>query len=123
MRDNPSIVNLAQADGESQPMLGVALEVPLTAGDRAKSRIAHGDGDGAIAILGPLVDRTHDPRLTDLAVEAVRTEVKERIERGDSGQPGEAVVRVALEDLVAQLKGRKEVLPVSRSYLNLFRQI
>jgi DNA-binding LytR/AlgR family response regulator len=77
--------------------------------------------------------------------------------RGDAGQPGEALVRLALKDLVAQLdpaqfaqvhrsvvvnlraishvtrgdnetadihlKGRKEVLPVSRSYLHLFRQM
>ena len=76
---------------------------------------------------------------------------------GDAGQPGEALVRIALKDLVAQLdpaqfaqvhrsvvvnlraishvtrgdnekadihlKGREEVLPVSRSYLNLFRQM
>ena len=75
----------------------------------------------------------------------------------DTGQPGEALVRIALKDLVAQLdpaqfaqvhravvvnlraishvtrgdndtadihlKGRKEVLPVSRSYLHLFRQM
>jgi len=77
--------------------------------------------------------------------------------RGDAGIPGEAVVRTALKELVAQLdpaqfaqvhrsvvvnlraishvtradnetaaihlKGRKEVLPVSRSYLHLFRQM
>jgi DNA-binding LytR/AlgR family response regulator len=77
--------------------------------------------------------------------------------RGDAGRPGEALVRVALKELVAQLdpqefaqvhrsvvvnlravshvtrgdnetadihlKGRKEVLPVSRSYLHLFRQM
>jgi DNA-binding LytR/AlgR family response regulator len=77
--------------------------------------------------------------------------------RGDAGQPGEALVRIALKELVAQLdpeqfaqvhrsvvvnlraishvtrgdnetadihlKGRKEVLPVSRSYLHLFRQM
>jgi DNA-binding LytR/AlgR family response regulator len=77
--------------------------------------------------------------------------------RGDAGQPGEALVRIALKDLVAQLdpaqfaqvhrsvvvnlraishvtrgdnetadihlRSRKEVLPVSRSYLNLFRQM
>ncbi len=77
--------------------------------------------------------------------------------RGDAGRPGEALVRIALKDLVAQLdpeafaqvhrsvvvnlravshvtrgenetadihlKGRKEVLPVSRSYLHLFRQM
>ena len=77
--------------------------------------------------------------------------------RGDGGQPGEALVRTALKDLVAQLdatqfaqvhrsvvvnlravshvvrgendtasvhlKGRKEALPVSRSYLHLFRQM
>jgi DNA-binding LytR/AlgR family response regulator len=77
--------------------------------------------------------------------------------RGDPGGPGEALVRSALKDLVAQLdpaqfaqvhrsvvvnlraishvtrggddtadihlKGRKEVLPVSRSYLHLFRQM
>ena len=77
--------------------------------------------------------------------------------RGDAGVPGEAVVRTALKELVAQLdpaqfaqvhrsvvvnlraishvtradnetaaihlKGRKEVLPVSRSYLHLFRQM
>jgi DNA-binding LytR/AlgR family response regulator len=75
----------------------------------------------------------------------------------DSGQPAEALVRVALKELLAQLdpalfaqvhrsvavnlraishvtrgegetadlhlKGRKEVLPVSRSYLHLFRQM
>ena len=77
--------------------------------------------------------------------------------RGDGGEPGEALVRMALKDLVVQLdpaqfaqvhrsvvvnlravshvtrgenetadvhlKGRKEVLPVSRSYLHLFRQM
>jgi DNA-binding LytR/AlgR family response regulator len=77
--------------------------------------------------------------------------------RGDAGQPGEAVVRMALKDLVAQLdpaqfaqvhrsvvvnlraishvmrgdnetasihlKGSKQVLPISRSYLHLFRQM
>jgi DNA-binding LytR/AlgR family response regulator len=77
--------------------------------------------------------------------------------RGDGGQPAEALVRVALKELVAQLdpsqfaqvhrsvvvnlravshvtrgdnetadihlKGRKEMLPVSRSYLHLFRQM
>lgn len=77
--------------------------------------------------------------------------------RGDAGQPGEAVVRTPLKELVAQLdpaqfaqvhrsvvvnlraishvtrgdnetadihlKHRKEVLPVSRSYLHLFRQM
>ena len=77
--------------------------------------------------------------------------------RGDGGQPAEALVRLALKELVAQLdpaqfaqvhrsvvvnlraishvtrgdnetadihlKGRKEVLPVSRSYLHLFRQM
>ena len=77
--------------------------------------------------------------------------------RGENGQPAEAVVRLALKDLVAQLdpgqfaqvhrsvvvnlrsishvrrrdnetaeihlKGRKEVLPVSRSYLHLFHQM
>jgi DNA-binding LytR/AlgR family response regulator len=77
--------------------------------------------------------------------------------RGDAGRPGEALVRVALKELSAQLdpeqfaqvhrsvvvnlraishvtrgdnetadihlKGRKEVLPVSRSYLHLFRQM
>jgi DNA-binding LytR/AlgR family response regulator len=77
--------------------------------------------------------------------------------RDDSGQHADALVRVALKDLVAQLdpaqfaqvhrsvvvnlqavshvtrgegetadihlKGRKEVLPVSRSYLHLFRQM
>ena len=77
--------------------------------------------------------------------------------RGDSGQPAEALVRLALKELTAQLdpekfaqvhrsvvvnlrsvshvtrtdnetagihlKGRKEVLPVSRSYLHLFRQM
>ena len=76
---------------------------------------------------------------------------------GDAGQPGEALVRLALKELVAQLdpaqfaqvhrsvvvnlraishvtrgdnetadihlKGRKEVLPVSRSFLHLFRQM
>ena len=77
--------------------------------------------------------------------------------RGDSGNPGEALISTALKDLVAQLdpghfaqihrsvvvnlraishvtrgdnetagihlKGRPEVLPVSRSYLHLFRQM
>ncbi len=77
--------------------------------------------------------------------------------RGDGGQPAEALVRIALKDLLAQLdpaqfvqvhravvvnlrairhvvrgenetadihlKGRAEVLPVSRSYLHLFRQM
>ena len=77
--------------------------------------------------------------------------------RGDGGQPGEALVRIPLKELVPQLdpeqfaqvhrsvvvnlraishvargdnetadihlKGRKEVLPVSRSYLHLFRQM
>ena len=77
--------------------------------------------------------------------------------RGDAGRPGEALVRIALKELAAQLdhaqfaqvhrsivvnlraishvtrgdnetadihlKGRKEVLPVSRSYLHLFRQM
>lgn len=77
--------------------------------------------------------------------------------RDDSGQPADALVRVALKDLVAQLdpalfaqvhrsvvvnlrairhvtrgegetaeihlRGRKEVLPVSRGYLHLFRQM
>jgi DNA-binding LytR/AlgR family response regulator len=77
--------------------------------------------------------------------------------RGEAGQPGEALVRMALKELVAQLdperfaqvhrsvvvnlraishvsrgdnetadihlKGRREVLPVSRSYLHLFRQM
>ena len=77
--------------------------------------------------------------------------------RGDAGQPGEAVVRIPLKELVAQLdpaqfaqvhrsvvvnlraishvtrgdnetadihlRGRKDVLPVSRSYLHLFRQM
>ena len=77
--------------------------------------------------------------------------------RDDSGQPADALVRVALKDLVAQLdpaqfaqvhrsvvvnlravshvtrgegetadvhlKGRKEILPVSRSYVHLFRQM
>ena len=77
--------------------------------------------------------------------------------RDDAGQPCEALVRIALKDLLAQLdpaqfaqvhrsvvvnlrairhvsrgdnetadihlKGRKEVLPVSRSYLHLFRQM
>ena len=76
--------------------------------------------------------------------------------RGDDGQPREAVVRIPLKELIAQLdpaqfaqvhrsvvvnrraishvrrrdndtaeihlKGRKEVLPVSRNYLHLFRQ-
>ena len=75
----------------------------------------------------------------------------------ETGQPGEAALRVALKELVGQLdpgrfaqvhrsvvvnlraisqvrrrdndtaeihlKGRKEVLPVSRSYLHLFRQM
>ncbi len=77
--------------------------------------------------------------------------------RGDAGEAGEALVRIGLKELVAQLdpeqfaqvhrsvvvnlravshvtrgdnetadihlKGRKEVLPVSRSYLHLFRQM
>ena len=77
--------------------------------------------------------------------------------RGDGGQPAEALVRIALKELAAQLdpaqfaqvhrsvvvnlraishvsrgenetaeihlKGRKEVLPVSRGYLHLFRQM
>jgi DNA-binding LytR/AlgR family response regulator len=77
--------------------------------------------------------------------------------RDDAGQPGDALVRIALKELLAQLdpaqfaqahrsvvvnlravshvsrgdnetaeihlKGRKEVLPVSRSYLHLFRQM
>jgi DNA-binding LytR/AlgR family response regulator len=77
--------------------------------------------------------------------------------RNGAGRPAEALVRVALKDLVAQLdpaqfaqvhrsvvvnlrsirhvsrgdndtaeihlKGREEVLPVSRSYLHLFRQM
>jgi DNA-binding LytR/AlgR family response regulator len=77
--------------------------------------------------------------------------------RGDAGQPAEALVRIPLKDLLAQLdaahfaqvhrsvvvnlraishvtradnetadihlKGRKEVLPVSRSFLHLFRQM
>jgi DNA-binding LytR/AlgR family response regulator len=77
--------------------------------------------------------------------------------RGDTGQPAEALVRIALKDLITQLdpgqfaqvhrsvvvnlraishvtrgenetadihlKGRKEVLPVSRSYLHLFHQM
>jgi DNA-binding LytR/AlgR family response regulator len=77
--------------------------------------------------------------------------------RGDAGQPAEALVRIALKELFAQLdpeqfvqvhrsvvvnlravshvtrgenetadihlKGRKEVLPVSRSYLHQFRQM
>ena len=77
--------------------------------------------------------------------------------RDDAGQPGEALVRIALKELLAQLdpaqfaqvhrsvvvnlraishvprgdnetadihlKGRKEVLPVSRSSLHLFRQM
>lgn len=77
--------------------------------------------------------------------------------RGETGQPGEAVVRLPLKELLAQLdpgqfaqvhrsvvvnlraishvrrhdnetaeihlKGRKEVLPVSRNYLHLFRQM
>ncbi|HEY2346663.1 MAG TPA: LytTR family DNA-binding domain-containing protein [Xanthomonadaceae bacterium] len=77
--------------------------------------------------------------------------------RGDDGQPAEALVRIALKELLAQLdasqfaqvhrsvvvnlraishvtrgenetadihlRGRKDVLPVSRSYLHLFRQM
>jgi DNA-binding LytR/AlgR family response regulator len=77
--------------------------------------------------------------------------------RDDAGQPGEALVRISLKELLPQLdpaqfaqvhrsvvvnlraishvsrgdnetadihlKGRKEVLPVSRSYLHLFRQM
>jgi DNA-binding LytR/AlgR family response regulator len=77
--------------------------------------------------------------------------------RGEGGQPGEALIRIALKELVEQLdpgqfaqvhrsvvvnlraishvtrgdnetadihlRGRNEVLPVSRSYLHLFRQM
>jgi len=77
--------------------------------------------------------------------------------RGDGGKPGEALIRVSLKDLLAQLdpaqfiqvhravvvslraishvtrgenetahihlKGRSEVLPVSRTYLHHFRQM
>jgi len=77
--------------------------------------------------------------------------------RGDDGQPGEALVRTPLKELLVQLdpaqfaqvhrsvvvnlravshitrgdnetadvhlRGRKDVLPVSRSYLHLFRQM
>jgi DNA-binding LytR/AlgR family response regulator len=92
-------------------------------------------------------------------IEYVRADAKYTIVayRGESGQPGEAVVRIPLKDLIAQLdpaqfaqvhrsvvvnrraishvrrrdndtaeihlKGRKEVLPVSRNYLHLFRQM
>ena len=77
--------------------------------------------------------------------------------RGEAGQPGEALVRTPLKELLAQLdpehfaqvhrsvlvnlraishvtrgdndtadihlRGRKEVLPVSRSYLHLFKEM
>jgi DNA-binding LytR/AlgR family response regulator len=92
-------------------------------------------------------------------IDYLRTDAKYTLVawRGEAGQPGEAVVRIALKDLVAQLdpgqfaqvhrsvvvnlraishvrrhdnetaeihlKRRKEVLPVSRSYLHLFRQM
>lgn len=92
-------------------------------------------------------------------IDYLRTDAKYTLVawRGEAGQPGEAVVRIALKDLVAQLdpgqfaqvhrsvvvnlraighvkrhdnetaeihlKGRKEVLPVSRTYLHLFRQM
>ena len=92
-------------------------------------------------------------------VDYMRSETKYTLVayRDDAGQPGEALVRTALSELVAQLdpahfaqvhrsvvvnlraishvtrgdsetadihlKGREEVLPVSRSYLHLFRQM
>ena len=92
-------------------------------------------------------------------VDYLRSEAKYTLVawRGDAGQPAEALVRLALKELVDQLdpaqfaqvhrsvvvnlraishvtrgdnetadihlKGRKEVLPVSRSYLHLFRQM
>jgi len=92
-------------------------------------------------------------------VDYLRSEAKYTVVawRGDDGRPGEAVVRIPLKELAAQLdpgqfaqvhrsavvnlraishvtrhdnetaeihlKGRKEVLPVSRSYLHLFRQM
>ena len=92
-------------------------------------------------------------------VDFLRSEAKYTLVawRGDAGQPAEALVRVPLKELVAQLdpaqfaqvhrsavvnlraishvtrgenetadihlKGRTEVLPVSRSYLHLFRQM
>ncbi len=91
-------------------------------------------------------------------VDYMRSETKYTLVayRDDAGQPGDALVRTALSELVVQLdpahfaqvhrsvvvnlraishvtrgdndtaeihlKGRKEVLPVSRSYLHLFRQ-
>ncbi len=93
------------------------------------------------------------------AVDYLRSDAKYTLVawRDDAGRPGEAVVRIALKDLLEQLdpaqfaqvhrsvvvnlraishvqrhdnetaeihvKGRKEVLPVSRSYLHLFRQM
>ena len=92
-------------------------------------------------------------------IDYVRSDAKYTVVawRGDGGQPAEAVVRIALKDLIAQLdpaqfaqvhrsivvnlraishvrrhdnetaeihlKGRKEVLPVSRSYVHLFKQM
>jgi DNA-binding LytR/AlgR family response regulator len=93
------------------------------------------------------------------AVDYLRSDAKYTLVawRDEAGQPGEAVVRIALKDLLAQLdpaqfaqvhrsvvvnlraishvrrhdnetaeihlKGRNEVLPVSRNYLHLFRQM
>jgi DNA-binding LytR/AlgR family response regulator len=92
-------------------------------------------------------------------IDYVRSDAKYTIVawRGEGGQPAEAVIRIALKDLIAQLdpgqfaqvhrsivvnlraishvrrrdhetaeihlKGRKEVLPVSRHYVHLFRQM
>jgi len=91
-------------------------------------------------------------------IDYLRSDTKyTRIAWRDGGQPGEALVRTPLKDLVAQLdpaqfaqvhrsmivnlqaishvthgdnktadvhlKGRAEVLPVSRSFLHLFRQM
>ncbi len=93
------------------------------------------------------------------AIDYARSDAKYTVVawRGDDGEPAEAVVRMALRDLAAQLdpgqfaqthrsvvvnlraishvqrrdndtaeihlKGRREVLPVSRSYLHLFHQM
>jgi DNA-binding LytR/AlgR family response regulator len=93
------------------------------------------------------------------AIDYVRADSKYTIVawRTDDGQPAEAVIRMALKELVAQLdpeqfaqvhrsvvvnlraishvkrhdnetaeihlKGRKEVLPISRAYVHLFRQM
>jgi DNA-binding LytR/AlgR family response regulator len=93
------------------------------------------------------------------AIDYLRSDAKYTLVawRDEAGQPGEAVVRLALKELLAQLdpgqfaqvhrsvvvnlravshvrrhdnetaeihlKGRQEVLPVSRNYLQLFRQM